>query len=87
MEEKYFHRLTLMTVFTFNFAFLNLPVSPFLFMGFEFEFGFRFMQSINETSECLGQAIPSLIITIIFHSIAHTTRNLPDEIPQENAFC
>lgn len=59
LEEKIFQRLTLMTVFTFNFAFLNLPESrPCLWFGL-------FMNGINEISGCLGQHIPGLLIIII----------------------
>lgn len=52
MEKKYFQRLTLMTVFAFNFAFLNLPASlACLWVGLV-------MYGINEISECSGHKIP-----------------------------
>lgn len=92
-ELKYFQRLTLMTVFTFNFAFPNSPTEkaglrrlPHLSSPAMFTMRRSYWQSFEMKTET--RSIPSLIIIIIrILSLASHTRNLRKEKFRMEIFC
>lgn len=86
--EKYFQRLTLMTVFTFNFAFINLPVVPIscLFLVYGYKFRFCDEEKHKWNIRILRNSFTQVLFFPLLTPSRDVRKNLSRRIPYENIF-